>query len=215
LIGLVFIFSEIEKKQKGKAGPGMTHFYATLLQQSEKKHAAVMAAASQPTIGPSMPGDPANLAIKPPTERQLTDIERAKKARAEGKEVELNDDNQIVDKRDLLSAGLNLAAKNTRDLAAYRRDKQNKAMEEVVNVHTAVGSAASRREIEARRRQEIEAQLAEEEKRRVIEKEREEEEIRQKAVKRKNDDDAVMSARERYLERKRRKLDNPAPEMEE
>lgn len=208
-------FPELEKKQKGKAGPGMTHFYATLLQQSENKHAAVMAAAaSQPTIGPSMPGDPTNLAIKPPTETQLTDIEKAKRARAEGKEVELNDDNQIVDKRELLSAGLNLAAKNTRDLAAYRRNKQNKVGEEVVNVHTAVGSAASRREIEARRRQEIEAQLAEEEKRRVIEKETEEE-IRRRVVKRKNDDDAVLSARERYLERKRRKLENPSPEIEE
>lgn len=205
---------ELEKKQKGKAGPGMTHFYATLLQQSEKKHAAVMAAAaSQPTIGPTMPGDAGpNLAIKPPTETQLTDIEIAKRAQAEGKDVELNDDNQIVDKRALLSAGLNLAAKNTRDLAAYRREKQDAKNGEALNVHTAVGSAASRREIESRRRQEIEVQLAEEEKRRVAEREREEEELRQRAVKRKNDDDAITSARERYLERKRRKLENPTPE---
>lgn len=193
----------------------MTHFYATLLQQSEKKHAAVMEAASQSTIGPTMPGDGgANLAIKPPTETQLTDIEIARRARAEGKDVEINDDGQIVDKRALLSAGLNLTAKNTRDLAAYRREKKEKQDGEVVNVHTAVGSAASRREIEARRRREIEDQLAEEENRRVEEREREEEEVRRRAVKRKNDDDAVMSARERYLERKRRKIENPATDDE-
>jgi len=192
----------------------MTHFYATLLKQSEEKHAAVIAAASQPTIGPSMPTDPANLAIKPPTESQMSDFEKAKRARAEGKEVELNDDNQIVDKRDLLSAGLNLAGKNTRDIAAYRREKQKSTGEDDANVHTAVGSAASRREIEARRRKDIEVQLAEEERRRIEEKEREEEELRHKAVKRKNDEEAVMSARERYLERKRRKLENPPPEDE-
>ncbi|CAG7846750.1 SubName: Full=Uncharacterized protein {ECO:0000313/EMBL:CCA72802.1} [Serendipita indica DSM 11827] len=202
---------EQEKKQKGKSGPGMTHFYASLLKQSEEKHNAILSA-SKSIIGPTMPPESVNLAIKPPTEpKDLTDVERARLALAEGKQVELNDDNQIVDKRELLSAGLNLGGKNTRDLAAYRRSKEQQK-DTPVNAHTAVGAAASRREIDARRRKEVEDQLAEEEERRVREREREEEEARQRAVKRKNDDEAVMSARERYLERKRRKLEAPPPE---
>ncbi|PVF97781.1 hypothetical protein CPB86DRAFT_734107 [Serendipita vermifera] len=205
---------EIEKKQKTKSGPGLTGFYAALLKDSEKKHAAVMAAASTPIIGPTMPAPEQNLAIKPPTEiGELSDVEKARRARLEGKEVELNDDNQIVDKRALLSAGLNLAGKNTWDPLAYRQNRDQKD-DKPVQIHTAVGSAASRREIEARRKKEVESQMAEENERRIREKEKEEEEARMRAVKRKNDDEAVMSARERYLERKRRKLEEPPPEEE-
>jgi coiled-coil domain-containing protein 55 len=190
----------------------MTHFYATLLRESEQKHAAVMAAASTQIIGPTMPAAEQNLSIKPPAEMgELSDVEKARRARLEGKEVELNDDNQIVDKRALLSAGLNLSGKNTWDPLAYRKDR-NKEDDNPVQVHTAVGAAASRREIDARRRKEVETQMAEERERRVREREREEEEARMRAVKRKNDDEAVMSARERYLERKRRKLEEPPPE---
>jgi coiled-coil domain-containing protein 55 len=193
----------------------MTHFYATLLKQSDEKHAAVMAAASNRVIGPALPESGPNLAIKPPTEskKDLSDLEKAQLARAQGKEVELNDDNQIVDKRALLSAGLNLTGKNTRDLAAYRQGKGGDGDAPVL-VHTAVGAAASRREIDARRRREVEVQLAEEEARKEAERYKEEEESRQRAVKRKNDDESIMSARERYLERKRRKLEQPPP-MEE
>lgn len=208
----------------------MTHFFASLLQKSEEKHAAIISAASKPIIGPSLPDTAPNLTIKPPTAaaaatatatatalepKELSDLERVQQARAEGKIVELNDDNQIVDKRELLSAGLNLTAKNTRDLAAYRKSKENEDKDQPVVIHTAVGVAASRREIEARRQQELKTQLAEEEKRREQDRLREEEETRARAIKRKNDDEAVMSARERYLERKRRKLEQPTSMEEE
>ncbi|KAG8829950.1 hypothetical protein FRC17_005744 [Serendipita sp. 399] len=201
---------ELQKKEK-KAGPGMTHFYATLLQQSEKKHADIIAA-SKTVIGPTMPEGTSNFAIKPPEPKELTDLERAKKAAAEGKHVELNEDNQIIDKRELLVAGLNLGGKNTRDLSTYKKEQAQK--EEKGVVHTAVGSAASRREIDARRRREVEVQMAEEEDRQAQDKERQEEENRQKAVKRKNDEETILSARERYLERKRRKREQPTQEEE-
>ncbi|CAG8606565.1 14950_t:CDS:2 [Acaulospora colombiana] len=203
-----------QEEEAQKLREGMTYFYETLLKDSEQKHAAVMAAASRPTIGPTMPASEQSLAIRPPTEAgELSDLEKARRARLEGKEVELNDDNQIVDKRALLTAGLNLAGKNTWDPLAYRQNR-NQQDDKPVQTHTAVGSAASRREIDARRRKEVESQMTEEKERRVREKEKEEEEARMRAVKRKNDDEAVMSARERYLERKRRKLEEPPPEEE-
>ncbi|KAG8776728.1 hypothetical protein FRC20_010700 [Serendipita sp. 405] len=202
---------ELEKKKK-KSGPGLTGFYATLLQQSDQKHAAVIAG-SKSVIGPGMPEGSTKFTIKPPERNELTDLERAQKAAAEGKNVELNEDNQIIDKRELLIAGLNLSGKNTRDLSTYKRQMGQK--DEPAFVHTAVGSSANGREIDARRRRDVEIQMAEEEERRAREKERQEEENRQRAVKRKNDEDAVLSARERYLERKRRKLEQPTQEEDE
>ena len=94
-----------------------------------------------------------------------------KKAREEGKEVELNDDNQIVDKRDLLVAGLNLSAPNTRRLGDRSKTDVGKTGEEV-QAHRAVGTAATRREINERRAREIQQQMEDEEERLKREKER-------------------------------------------
>ena len=111
---------------------------------------------------------------------------------------------QIVDKRDLLSAGLNLSAPNTRNLGL---GLGKKSKDEPVVIHTAAGTAASRREINQRRQREIEEQLAEEQVRVREQKAREEEEERQRVIRKRNNDDDILSARERYLERKRRKLE--------
>jgi len=129
-------------------------------------------------------------------------------AQAQGKHVELNDDNQIVDKRDLLSAGLNLSGTNTRDLASLRKSRTAATKDQPVVIHTAVGAAASRREIEQRRRRELERQVADEEVRQVKTAQQAEAEARERQVKRRNDDRAVQSALDRYRDRKRRKLES-------
>jgi len=139
----------------------------------------------------------------------MADKDLAKEAVREGKNVELNDDNQIVDRRELLSAGLNLSAPNTRKLGLSIRRKEP-VDPEAVNTHTAVGTAATRREINARRAREVQEQLSEES-RRVAEARRlEEEKEREKTSMKRTTDDAAQSARERYLERKRRKLETAA-----
>lgn len=192
----------------------MNHFYRTLLQQSEDKHAAAVAAASKPIIGPARPDEATqSFVIKRPednAQQQISDLEKARIAREQGKEVELNDDNQIVDKRELLSAGLNLSGKNTRDLSSLRKSRTTNNATESGPIHTAVGAAASKREIEDRRRRELEHQLKEEKERRLREQERQEAEAREKVVKRRNDDESVKSALDRYRERKRRKLKTEA-----
>ncbi|KAK7019351.1 nuclear speckle splicing regulatory protein 1 [Favolaschia claudopus] len=185
---------ELLKKQGG-ASSGMAHFYRKLLEDSEQKHDATVAATQKPVIGP-MP----NLTItKPPDFTPKTDLELARIAREEGKEVELNDDNQIVDKRDLLVAGLNLSAPNTRRLG--ERSKTQAKPGEEVQAHRAVGTAASRREINERRAREIEQQMAAEEDRVRREKARADDEAIQRVV------DAIQSARDRYLQRKRQRLE--------
>ncbi|KAJ7449843.1 coiled-coil domain-containing protein 55-domain containing protein [Mycena latifolia] len=193
---------ELLKKQGGGSS-GMAHFYRKLLEDSEQKHEATVAATHKPIIGPSP-----NLTItKPPDFTPISDLELAKRARDEGKEVELNDDNQIVDKRDLLVAGLNLSAPNTRRLGDRSMAGKDKNTGEEAQAHRAVGTAASRREINERRAREIQQQMKAEEERMKSEKERADHEATQRIIAKRNNEDAVQSARERYLQRKRQRLE--------
>ncbi|EPQ58270.1 hypothetical protein GLOTRDRAFT_57089 [Gloeophyllum trabeum ATCC 11539] len=210
---------EEEKKKNKGLTTGMVHFYRQLLEESEKEHeetiAAVNAEQTQKVAGPSMP----NLTISKPADYvPKSDVELAKLASAEGKQVELNDDNQIVDKRELLSAGLNLSLPNTRRLGLKTSTSQKKdANGNDVQVHTAVGTAASRREIDERRRREVLKQMEEERERMAREKEQKEKEATARIAAKRNNEESVQSARERYLARKRQRLEqqsqsSPPPE---
>lgn len=198
-----------ERRKKASASTGMTHFYAQLLRDSEQQHSATMSAMEESerrsTIGPAAP--PPNLTIiKPPEMGPKSDKDLVKEAALAGKEVELNDDNQIVDRRELLSAGLNLSAPNTRKLGLQTSRKKELDASEA-KVHTAVGTAATRREINARRAREVNEQLAEESRRIIEEKKREAEEERERMITKRSTEEDVQNARERYLARKRRKLE--------
>jgi len=205
---------EAEKKKNGGMSTGMAHFYRKFLEDSEQKHEETVAATtstqSKPTIGPQ--GPVPNLTItKPPELIRKSDVELAKEAREHGKDVELNDDNQIVDKRELLSAGLNLAAPNTRRLGLQKSSSTSTSVNgQDADSHRAVGTAASRKQINERREREIRQQMEEEQERMARAKELQDHQTTQRiAVKRNNLDD-LQSARERYLERKRRKLEEAA-----
>jgi hypothetical protein len=184
----------------------MAHFYRKLLEESEQKHEETVAAtqsSSRAVKGPQ--GAIPNLTIvRPPEFTPKSDAELARLAREEGKDVELNEDNQIVDKRELLSAGLNLSAPNTRRIGLHATKKGDASP---VEVHHAAGSAASRKEVNERRMREISAQLAEERERVVKEKERQESEATARLVARRNNDADIQMALERYQERKRRRLE--------
>ncbi|KAG8217530.1 coiled-coil domain-containing protein 55-domain containing protein [Butyriboletus roseoflavus] len=199
---------EAEKKNLKGATTGMAHFYRKLLEDSEQKHEEAVAAVTErkPVIGPQGP----SLTITKPADFTPTsDLELARLARDQGKAVELNDDNQIVDKRELLSAGLNLSAPNTRRVGLQMATKKSEDRTEP-HIHRAVGAAASRREITARRTAEICQQIEEERERQQAQKERDEEESRQRIVVKRNNEVDVQDAKARYLERKRRKLEEGA-----
>lgn len=208
---------ELAKKKK-TLNTGMTHMYRALLEQSNTQHTAAMAPTSStggtPTFGPSpMP----NLTITHPTlsipphpsilsgpGAALTSPPRPATS------VELNDNNQIINHRDLLIAGLNLSAPNTHNLALLRSKSSSTATantDQPVQMHCAVGLAASKREIAQRRQREVTSQLEAESKQIRMEREKE-----ARVVKRRNDEGDVMSARERYLERKRRRLEEAKEE---
>lgn len=181
----------------------MAHFYRKLLEESEKNHDATVAATQKRVIGPQGPNP--NLTItKPANFTPTSDVELARLAREQGKEVELNDDNQIVDKRELLAAGLNLSLPNTRRLG-LQKGQQKSA--DAVPIHRAAGVAASRREINERRAREIQQQLEDERERSQKEQREIDEEAIRRTVAKRNTEVDVESARERYLQRKRQRVE--------
>lgn len=211
------VCSSAEERAK-RGTTGMSHFYRELLQQSEKEHTATIAATSSSVPkGPALPEtvEPVNLRIQKPLKpAAMSDAMLAALAKEDGKEVELNDDNQIVDHRDLLNAGLNLAGVNTRRIGGLLSSRSaSKAGTDAnappVESHRAAGTAASKAEIRARQTALLERQLREEEERIRTEREQREQDERERTIKRKNNEDDVKSAKERYLERKRRRMEEP------
>ncbi|CAE6516973.1 unnamed protein product [Rhizoctonia solani] len=228
---------EAERKKNKGLGGGMTHFYKRMLEDSSKSHEAAVAATStepappEPTIsapgriGPAPvpnltvtrpPRGPKPLEVAPNPDQVLKtgeikkDGETRTMIAADGTEVEINDNNEVVDKRELLSAGLNLSAPNTRNLSLLRAiHGSSTKSDEPAAVHRAAGVAASKEEIRKRQQRQLESQLEEERERIREEQEREEREERERIVRRRNDEGAVNDARERYLARKRRKLEEP------
>ena len=204
LTNQILLITEIQKKQSGPS-TGMAHFYRKLLEESEQQHEATVAATQvKPVIGPQGP-TPNLTIIKPSDLTLMSDLELARAARDQGKEVEINDDGQIVDKRDLLSAGLNLSLPNTRRLGKQSQGTTKDGPDKPVETHTAVGTAASRREINERRRREILHQMEMEKIRVAGEKQQEDDKSRRIVAKRNTESD-VSDARERYMARKRQKL---------
>lgn len=220
-----------EALRKGQKGPGLTAFYKTMLDSEESKHAAAVAATSKPVMGPS-------LAIRPPTEpsKPVYDDEeeydpflareakesapasaekRLEKAgttmmdKESGKQVEINDEGEVVDKRSLLKAGLNITKKPKADipnsLLASQRSGQ---LPEGPYVSRAVGAAASYKERMERERRRLAEQMREvEERKRKEEEDRlriEEEEARRRREGESGEAERKRAeARERYLARKR------------
>ncbi|KAF8609883.1 hypothetical protein BDV93DRAFT_549752 [Ceratobasidium sp. AG-I] len=225
---------EAERQKSKGLGGGMTHFYKQLLDDAAKTHEAAVAATADPSpkatpapgstapgkIGPAGP----NLTITRPPRNAPRPLEVAPSPAAvlqpkapEGADgVEINDSNEIVDKRELLSAGLNLALPNTRNLSLLKaiHGSSRPAEGEQPVQHRAAGVAASRSEIQQRQRRALEKQMEEERERLKEEQERNEREERERIVKRRNDENAVESARERYLARKRRKMEEDQAQAE-
>lgn len=206
---------EAQKKKKKGFGGGMAQFYQKLLEEEAKAHEETVAltTAESDSSSSRQPQGPNLTITKPPTsEPQVpgakSDLDLAREAAQKGIQIELNDDNQIVDKLELLSAGLNLSMANTRKLGSKSSiSSSSKTPSEPVNVHRAVGVAASQSAINARRAREIQTQMAEEEERLRSERERREREARERIIAKRNNEEDIQSAKERYLARKKRKLE--------
>ncbi|KAI8380522.1 coiled-coil domain-containing protein 55-domain containing protein [Choanephora cucurbitarum] len=199
---------EKEREQLAEKNKTMDSFYKQVLERKEAEH-QVMIKAMAERKKQKQSGNTSS------TEQTETDIQLVEQAKREGKEVLLNDNNEIVDKRQLLGAGLNvkpkfgslgsLAASDERikermdEYEAYKRKKV-----EDYQSRRRQGQSNDEREQVSK---EVERQIMQVQQEKQEEEERKQKEFEQKVAAKRTTEDAVMSARERYLARKKQRLE--------
>ncbi|KAL7270803.1 hypothetical protein RUND412_006478 [Rhizina undulata] len=183
---------KLREESQRKKSQGMSSFYRNMLEKTESKHDAMIAAAETSTA--STTKDPQPSASKP---KEKSDLEVAQELSAKGKNVEINEEGQVVDKTQLLSGGLNLSdtkssrASSNRGSSSAPRQQQNWR-----------GGNKAQQDLRARQSKMLEEQLAQAQKRAFDEEKEAREELERQVKSRKTETD-VKSAKERYLQRKR------------
>jgi coiled-coil domain-containing protein 55 len=190
--GIVLILEKARKK-----GQGMASFYRNLLEEEESKHDAAVSAASK-AKGDGKVTNLSEPAVELPREKKLAEEAKEINAKLGTEAVLLNDDGEVVDKRQLLKGGLNVRPKEETEVQTAKSDYRTE--------YNARREAQRDREKERQTRQRqqkvIQEQYLMTKKRAADEEAEREEEIRLRAKTKKTTDD-VMSARERYLARKK------------
>jgi hypothetical protein len=179
---------EEEKRRK----EGMKGFHRQVLLEDERRHREAEAAMAEAA-------ELAKKGIKPvvveePKEKSEVDI--AKELNAQGKKVIINDEGQVADKRQLLSAGLNVVSKPKSANAASNASARPAAQMGSQSRNT--GKAASRQ-----RQTEMIAQQIEQAAKRKADEEAEAQRKLEHASKTRKTEADISSAKERYLQRKR------------
>lgn len=185
-----------EEEAKKNEGSGTTTFYKTLLEKDEARHAASVKAAEE------MAKNGRNTEAQPlETEDHDTDKDattRAKELNSHGASVDINDDGQVVDKRQLLKGGLNLGAKKKAPIV----QETQRSRESETRQHHASGQHGRRQAMRERQSRMMEEQLQQSLKRSLEEETAQKEEIERSTKSRKTEGE-ISSAKERYLARKR------------
>ena len=173
---------ELDRKRRG--GGGMKVLYKGLLEREEAKHEAALNAAAD---GRGKDDDVEKI-------NEKSEAEMVKEMGAV-----VNDDGQVVDKRQLLKAGLNVTSKPKPAIAMSSRDSNITPSATMAVLQGHGGSKTVMRERQSRM---IEAQL-EEAAKRAADDEEVEKEVLQRAAKTRKTGSEISSAKERYLQRKR------------
>lgn len=184
--------AEEDEKRKRAMGGGMQSFYKTMMDRSDRQHQeAVEAAAKVEAEG----GGKSAAA-----EKAKSDAELAAELKAKGVKVHVNEDGQITDKRELLSAGLNVApaGKGGEKHGADHLRTSNRPAQSSAFQNKNAGSQQAQRERQTRM---MEEQLAAQAKRARDEDEEEKARLEQAAKSQKTGKD-VSDAKARYLARK-------------
>ena len=175
---------EADAERKRRGGGGMTTFYKGLMEREEARHqAALKAVESKAGLE--------DAALEPD---EKPEAERAKETNAA-----MNEEGQVVDKRQMLSAGLNIKAKPK---AAPDQPSTAPAFKPSASMAILSGHGGSKAAMRERQSRMLEAQLEEAAKRAASNEETEQEALRRAAKSRKTEGE-VSSAKERYLQRKR------------
>jgi coiled-coil domain-containing protein 55 len=183
---------EEERRRKGGGGGGMQSLYRGMMEGREQEHREALEAAEKMEKEGGVRHDDG--------EKEKTDAELAAELRAQGVNVHLNEEGQLVDKRELLSAGLNVAptGKGSANRSADHLKASNRPAQSSAFPKKDVGRQQASRERQSRM---MEEQLAAQAKRRREEEEEERQKLEKAAKSQKTEKD-VSDAKARYLARK-------------
>lgn len=183
--------AEEEEKRKRQIGGGMQNFYRTMMDQSEKQH--------QETVEAAARMEKEGVAKVREAEKKKSDAELAAELRAKGVNVHVNEEGQITDKRELLTAGLNIAPSGK---AGDKHGSDHlKTSNRPAQSAFAGRNAQSQQAQRERQTRMMEEQLAAQNKR-VREEEEEERKKLERAAKTTKTEKDVSDAKARYLARK-------------
>jgi coiled-coil domain-containing protein 55 len=174
--------AEEEKRKKF----GMQSFHKQMLIEQEKRHQEAMDAAAEA----SKEGY-----VAPIQEKDESEAELVETLRKQGKTVLLNEEGQVADKRQLLSAGLNIVAKP-------RPATQPPVSSRPADPQTAFQAPKSRNAQRARQTEMVAQQIEAAAKRKAEEEAEEQAKIQEASKSQKTSAD-IMGAKERYLQRKK------------
>ncbi|KAL2112675.1 hypothetical protein VUR80DRAFT_6831 [Thermomyces stellatus] len=181
-----------EEEGKNNIQGGMSGFYRTLLDREDKERAEMIKQAEEK-------------AKKGETEEQdeeKTDEQVAKEMKERGVSVVVNEDGEVVDKRQLLKGGLNVVAKKREPPKKAERPAQRE-QDWRGQGKGFVGAGGGKRAMVERHSRMLEQQLEESLKRSREAEEEEKAKTVEKMVKSRKTEGDISSARERYLARKR------------
>ncbi|KAI8949585.1 hypothetical protein F4801DRAFT_395578 [Xylaria longipes] len=183
-----------EAESRKNQGGGMTAFYKDLLEKGDQRHAEVVKAAEERAKSGPKPEDEAQ------EEKTKTDADIAREINEKGGTIAINEDGQVVDKRELLRGGLNLSAKKKPEPSKDTRGGPDQRDErEQSRSFVSSGGKQAMREQQTRM---LEAQLEQSLKRSLEQEEEERQKVERAAKSRKTETD-ISSAKERYLARKK------------
>ena len=184
-----------EDEAKKNEGGGMSAFYRKMLDRDEARHTEIVnAAAEQAKNGPAkqMEDEKHDDGTKEKSEAEL-----ARELNDKGASVALNEDGQVVDKRQLLRGGLNVGAKKKEEA---RRDAERPREPERRGPNP--GQFGKKQAMRERQSRMLEDQLEESLKRSREQEAAQREEVERASKSRKTEGE-ISSAKERYLARKR------------
>ncbi|KAF4338627.1 coiled-coil domain protein [Fusarium beomiforme] len=184
---------EEEEAKKNKSG-GMSAFYRKLLDKDEQRHSDAVKAAEEKAKHGTPEGAKVDIDEQ---EREKTEADIAKELNEKGASVAINEDGQVVDKRQLLRGGLNVGAKKKESAQREAERQAERPRKEATSQQ--YGRKQAQRERQSRM---IEEQLEQTMKRSRDEEAAQKEEVERAAKSRKTEGE-ISSAKERYLARKR------------
>lgn len=180
---------EEQERRRGK-DRGMADFYKKMLEVGEEEHRRVVKAVEE------------GVKVEVDAEEEKTLEERAREINAMGGNVEINEDGEVVDKRQLLKGGLNLGVKKMAEVERERKKREESTRTQAVRSQGVFNVQGGKNALRERQTRMLEAQLEETLKRSREEEEKERAKVELIAKSRKTEAD-ISSAKERYLARKR------------